>query len=349
MVGNLRPGAKGRSVASLVGGARPPRRAGKSLAEDRAGGRNSSGERCRGGAAGRHEGEAGMAARVAAVVAGIFSGLVAGTALEAAEWPPAPAGSVARDTRRAALDELPLDRMDPACRQEIEHFHRSTTIHRRLPVEAVRCDRELLEFVLAKPEALVDVWRVLGISRVSLDAAGPNQWRLADGYGTVGSVTLLHRERTETGNLWVFLGRGGYAGPLSPRDLTGSCLVVVRHESAGAGLEHLELEAFLDVDGLGLEIVTRSLKPLIVHSAAVNVHEICLFVSQLAAAADRNPIGMARLADKLSRTPPDDRRLLARLASGQGSGSGGGDDGEAMHEELAARWLPAEALEATRR
>jgi len=299
-----------------------------------------------------------MAARVAAVVAGIFSGLVAGTALEAAERPTAPAGSVARDTRRAALDELPLDRMDPACRQEIEHFHRSTTIHRRLPVEAVRCDRELLEFVLAKPEALVDVWRVLGISRVSLDAAGPNQWRLADGYGTVGSVTLLHRERTETGNLWVFLGRGGYAGPLSPRDLTGSCLVVVRHAAAepdhlGRPRQTVQVDAFLDVDGLGLEIVTRTLQPLIIRSAAANLHEICLFVTQFAAAAHRNPAGVTRLAERMSRTPPADRRTLVALAAGT-SGTpllqpGPETSAEHVTEELAARWLPAEALDAARR
>ena len=42
-------------------------------------------------------------------------------------------GAAGRESCSRAIDELPLDRMDPACRQEIEHFHRSTTIHRRLP------------------------------------------------------------------------------------------------------------------------------------------------------------------------------------------------------------------------
>jgi hypothetical protein len=154
----------------------------------------------------------------------------------------------------------------------------------------------------------------------------------------------------------VFHGHGGYDGPLAPKPLTGSCLLVVRHApvvDADAPAQRIEVEAFLDVDGLGLEIVTRTLQPLIVRSAAANVHEICLFVSQFARAADRNPAGVARLAERMSRTPPADRRTLVAVASG-GSGTppvraAADVSSDHVREELAARWLPAEALDAARR
>jgi hypothetical protein len=164
-----------------------------------------------------------------------------------------------------------------------------------------------LKFVLAKPEALVDVWRVLDISRVALDPVAAGTWRLSDGYGTTGTVRLIHHDHGPAGDLLVFHGRGGYDGPLAPKPLTGSCLLVVRHAPVvddDAPAQRIEVEAFLDVDGLGLEIVTRTLQPLIVRSAAANVHEICLFVAQFARAADRNPAGVARLAERMSRTPP---------------------------------------------
>ncbi len=304
-----------------------------------------------------------MTARTAAALAlglGMVCSLAGGRGSEAAERPPASGGitatlaDVATAGRAAcsrAIDRLPVDRMTPAARQTIDHFRQSTTIHRRLPAEMIRCNRSLLDFILAKPEALVDVWRVLGISRVSLDPVGPGRWQLCDGYGTTGSIHVLHRERHDGNGLVVLYGRGGYAGPLSPKDLTGSCLVVIRHETvAGADRlpeQQIELEAFLDVDGIGLEIVTRTLQPLIARSAAGNVHEICLFVSQFADAADRNPAGVARLADRMPRTEPADRRLLVALACGHGTPPQpplGDPGGERVHEELAARWLPADAI-----
>jgi len=92
---------------------------------------------------------------------------------------------------------------------------------------------------------------------VSFDPTGPGRWRLEDGYGTEGTVRLMHQEKGPTGTTMVFHGRGGYSGPMAPKALTGSCLIVVRHHEAVVGkrvAQKLEVEAFLDVDGLGLEI-----------------------------------------------------------------------------------------------
>jgi hypothetical protein len=261
-----------------------------------------------------------------------------------------------REACRRALAELPLDRMSPEHRHVAEHFGRAATLHRRLPAETIHCEPAFLEFVLSKPETLVDVWRVLGISRVALEPVAANAWRLSDGYGTTGTVRLIHHDQGPGGGLLVFHGRGGYDGPLAPKPLTGSCLLVVRHAPAADAdgpVQRLEVEAFIDVDGLGLEIVTRTLQPLIVRSAAANVHEICLFVSQFARAADRNPAGVARLAERMSRTPPTDRRALVALASGRSDTpperTAADTSPDQVREELAARWLPAEALEAARR
>ena len=263
----------------------------------------------------------------------------------------AEAGSSSRESRLRAMQAIPLDRMPAASRSVAEACLRATTLFRRLPVETVTCDGELLDFLLTKPETLVDVWRVLGISRLSLDPAGPGQWRLADGYGTVGVVKLLHHGRTADGGVLVFHGRGGYTGPLSPRRLTGQCLVVVRHSAlepdmAGRERQAVQIDAFLDVDGLGLEIVTRALHPLIVHSAASNLREICLFVSQFSAAAARNPAGIARLTSRMPRTDPEDRSALARLATGsRGTPADAAErhDATGFETELAARWMPAPA------
>jgi hypothetical protein len=260
-------------------------------------------------------------------------------------------GTSSREARRQAEAALPIDRMPQATQAVVERQVQATALYRRLPVETVACDSELVDFVLRKPETLVDLWRVLGISRLALDPAGPGQWRLSDGWGTVGAVRLLHHERRGAGGLFVFHGRGGYTGPLSPRDLTGSCLVLVRHwpvaaDAAGRPRQAVQVDAFLDVDGVGLELVTKVLQPLVVQTAASNLHEISLFVSQFSSAATRNPVGVARLTDRMSRTVADDRRALAALAAGDRVAAAVADADDDVRTELASRWLSADDIDA---
>ena len=303
-----------------------------------------------------------MTARMAAALAvGLCCGITWGSTATAKEQPPgsvatslADFGTAGRDSCRRAIDSLPMQRIAPAHHDVIAQYRGSTTVHRRLPGETIHCDPDLLAFLLAKPEALVDIWRVLGISRVSLDQVAPETWQLSDGYGTVGMVRLLHHQRSDTGGLLIFHGQGGYSGPLSPKDLTGSCLLVIRHHDLptadGRPTQRVDMEAFLQVDGLGLQLVTRTLQPLIVRSAAANLHEICLFVSQFSAAAGRNPTGIARLANRMSRTSASDRQTLVNVACGRATREvAQGGAAADLHEELAARWMTVESLDSLRR
>ena len=123
--------------------------------------------------------------------------------LRAAESPAVPGllpafsdgGSSSREARRQAMEALPMEQMTEPQRRAVEKALRSATLYRRLPVQTFTCDKDLFEFALANPESIVDIWRVLGISRLVLDPAGAAQWRLADGYGTVGTLRLLHHGR----------------------------------------------------------------------------------------------------------------------------------------------------------
>lgn len=276
-------------------------------------------------------------------------------------------GSSSRESRRRALEALPLDRIPEPQRKAIEPCLKSATLYRRMPVETVACDADLLDFALTRPEAIVDMWRVLGISRLTLDPVGPRQWRLSDGYGTVGVLRLVHQERQGRGGLLVFHGRGAYTGPLSPRNLTGSCVLLVRHGPAmpavdGRQRQTVQIDSFLDMDGVGLEIVTRTLQPIIVRSAASNLHEICLFMTTLSDSARTNPEGVAQLAGRLQQTDAADRQTLAMIArrAAQPAANNPPPHGarrdpadmaavDRLQTELASRWLSAEELDRIQR
>ncbi len=276
-------------------------------------------------------------------------------------------GSSSRHARQRAEAALPLEKMAAADRQAIEASLRTTTLYRRLPVELFSCDGDLLSFALDKPETIVDIWRLLGISRLALDPIGPEQWRLSDGYGTVGHLRLAHRDRRADGGILIFHGRGAYTGPLSPKNLTGNCVLMVRYRQAepmtdGRQRQAVQIDAFLEMDGIGLEIVTRTLQPLIARSAAANLHEICLFMASLSDAATTNPEGVVSLADRLPHTVPADRQALAAIARGtaQRQGrqqptrraevpAGSAASTDRLSVDLAARWLPVDELEHTQR
>ena len=112
----------------------------------------------------------------------------------------------------------------------------------------------------------------------------------------------------------------------------------------------MQIDAFLDADGVGLEIVTRTLQPLIVRSGAANLHEISLFMQSLSEAAEENPHGFDRLTGRLSKINVEDRRTLAAIGHNVAGGQSRGPMADArepdrLPADLAARWMPADELE----
>jgi hypothetical protein len=260
-------------------------------------------------------------------------------------------GSSTRAARAEALTALSKVMMPREKAELVRECVGSTTLYRRLPTQEFDCHPDLLLFALDHPEGVVDIWRVLDISRLALDPAGPDQWRLADGYGTVGTMRMLHRSGNSREGMLVLHGSGGYAGPFAPKPLTGRCIVLLRYQYATSSGQPstrvcLKSDAFLDVDGLGFEIVTRTLQPLIVATAGWNVHEICLFMGHLSRTAGENPLGVERLSERLTQTAPEHRRQLA-IAARRASEAGGAGRSETVREpeiagRLASRWRSGE-------
>jgi hypothetical protein len=253
-------------------------------------------------------------------------------------------GSSHRLARQEALEAMSRVRLPQAQAELVRDCVRSTTLYRRLPTQEFDCHPDLLAFALEHPEGVVDIWRVLEISRLTLNPAGPEQWRMADGYGTVGTMRILHRSGDAKQGTLLVHGRGGYSGPFSPKPLTGSCVVLLRYHYVDStpGSQArvcLKTDAFLDMDGLGLELVTRTLHPLIVTTAGWNVHEICLFMGHLSRTACENPRGVERLSERLTHIAPEHRTQLALAARRAGGKEGDADTEPDIANRLASRWM----------
>jgi hypothetical protein len=112
------------------------------------------------------------------------------------------------------------------------------------------------------------------------------------------------------------------------------------------------------MDGIGLDIVTRTLQPLIARSAAANLHEICLFMSSLSDAATVNPHGVATLAGRLTQTSEADRKILATIVKTVGerqeiqqsrshhlADNAKNVSADQVSVDLASRWLQSDELD----
>jgi hypothetical protein len=265
----------------------------------------------------------GMAARIprlrfALVCAGhvalVGIALLANSAILHAADPTGGKATNSRAAREEAVQAIPMDKLSREMRARISTVVNNASIYRRLPMQSIDCDPELFEFLVQNPEVVVDIWRVMGITNMTLDRNGPDRFRAADGQGTTGNVEFAFRSP----ELHIIVSEGVYDGPMYPVKLRGQCVLVMKtsHVREQNGRIHVvnRLDAFLRIENLGVEIVARTLQPLLGKTADHNFAETSAFVDQLSHTAEANPGGVSRLAQRLTHIEPKVRQQFAELA-----------------------------------
>jgi hypothetical protein len=223
----------------------------------------------------------------------------------------ADSGVSTREARATASRAIPWDSLRAADLQAVRAVVGDPTLYRRLPTRIADCDPEFFEFLVDNPELVVEVWGLLGISRLRLERIGPNEFRAMDGTGTAGVVRIVHRSRTEGGSLRVVaLAEGVYEAAPMPSAVTATCVLAMTAaattEANGRTYVTTDCDSFMRLDKPVAELVLKTLHPLVVRTADHNFTETVRFASLFSRTAQRNPDGMERLAGKL--TAVDERR-----------------------------------------
>jgi len=227
---------------------------------------------------------------------------------------PAPLrASTSRAAQQEAIESIPLDRLDPAARAKVSAVLANVSIFRRLPVEVIPCDSELYLFLLDHPDVVVNIWQVLGISRVTLHQAADGAFQVADDAGTTGSIQLLYRDQ----HTHVFYTEGQYNGPVFGNPIHGQVLIVMKsgyvQRPDGRCYITCRLDAFTHIDNVGVEIITKTIQPLIGKTADANFMQTAAFIGTLSRTAEVNHAGIQRLARKLALVQPEVRDQFAQI------------------------------------
>lgn len=162
----------------------------------------------------------------------------------------ADSGESDRATRDAAIRSLPTERLTAEANRTIQSIVQSPTIYRRLPTQAIDCDRDMFIFLARNPEVLVGMWDLMGITNVQIRRTGPYKMEAVDGSGTTCQVDLVYGDP----NLHIFVATGHYDGKLVAKPIEGSGVFILssRYSESAEGRTTVTgtIDCFLQLDSL---------------------------------------------------------------------------------------------------
>jgi hypothetical protein len=213
--------------------------------------------------------------------------------------------------KEEALRAIPLDRLSDPVRAKVSNVVSRPTIYRHLPTQIVECDPDLQIFLLRYPEVVVNIWQLMGVTKVKVNRTGPLTFDAIDGAGTVCRAELVYG----TPNVHVYYADGYYDGPLLQKPVTGDCVLLLRSSYGHRGGRTVvtnTLDVFARLDPLGVEILVKTFYPAVGKAVDFNFTESIKFVGQVSQAAEANGPGMQRVAANLQDVQPAVRESFSQ-------------------------------------
>lgn len=233
-----------------------------------------------------------------------------------------PANTAGATSDRAARDEaaraIPWREIAEPQRRNLQYVVQNASMYRRLPTRVIDCDPDLFTFLLQHPEVVVDVWQMMGVSRVTLQEVANQAYRADDGAGTTGNVAYVYSNwGPDANNLAVVYAEGAYEGKPFIHPLRAKSAIVLRsgavQETNGRNYVTVRVDSFVCIEQMGVELVAKTVQPWINKTADRNFIETLGFVSTFSQTAEKNPQGMQRLAARLRTVDGPTREELVNL------------------------------------
>ena len=225
-----------------------------------------------------------------------------------------PAGNNSRAAREDAARSIPMSKLDRSLSAKVQRVVGNPSIFRRLPVQVIDCDPKMYHFLLNNPEVIVNIWQVMGISKVQMVRTGPTSYEASDGAGSAGTVQVAY----SSGDTQVIYCEGMYEGPMFSKPLRAQCVLLLKagytQEANGRYLVTTRCDSFIHLEHVGLELLAKTFQPMVNKSADMNFVETANFVSMVSRTSERKPTGMAKLGNKLQNVSPEVRTAFIQTA-----------------------------------
>jgi hypothetical protein len=239
--------------------------------------------------------------------------------------------------RREAVQSIPFARLDAPAKAKVNAVLSNVTVFRRMPVRVVNCDPDLYLFLIRHPDVVVNIWEVLKLTQLQVRQAGPDTYHAMEADGSQTSFEFLYRGH----DLHMVYAEGSYVGALLPRPIKGRCLLILKsgyvRETDGRYYVTSRLDAFVNVDSGGAELLTKTIHAVLGRIVDTNFTQSIAFLGSLSHTAEINSRGVQRLAGKLTYVQPQQRQQLADLAAALAEKSAQNSDRHTADPPLVAK------------
>lgn len=212
-------------------------------------------------------------------------------------------GSSSKSLRKQIVRALPFGELTPETQDKINSVVLKPSIYRRLPVTSINADPDHFRFLIRYPEVVVNIWQLMGVTKMDTTRTGPFTISSNDGAGTISSIELVYG----TENLHIFYGTGTYEGPILKRKLTGKCVLVLRSENqtgpGGKATQTSQLDVFLKVDNATAGLIAKTIQPIVGSTADHNFVESLKFIQRLDQTTQNNGPGVEQMSKRLDIDP----------------------------------------------
>ena len=198
--------------------------------------------------------------------------------------------------RQTAIRTIPMNKLTKQAQRKLASVVNSPSIYRRLPITTIQADPDLQTFLVRYPEIVVNIWQIMGVTKMSSKRISDFVLATDDGVGTTSKADLVYG----SGDLHVYYCEGKYDGPMMLRPVKGRCVVLLKTEyftaRDGKTYSKNRLDIFLKLDNIAASVVAKTVHPLIGSTADHNFVESMKFLENLSQTAESNGPGVQRLA-----------------------------------------------------
>ena len=223
-------------------------------------------------------------------------------------------GTSSRQARQQAIQAVPLEQLNQLTRSKINEVLEKPSIYRRLPITQIDIDPDYFVFLVRHPEVIVNIWQIMGITKMKTERIGPYQLRTRDGEGTTSNVELVYGSN----NIHIYYATGSYQGPILKKQVRGRCVMILRSEYVlgpdGAHQAKSSLDVFLKVDNATASLIAKTLNPIVGSSADQNFVESLNFLHRLNETTEKNGTGVQRMAGRLQNLTSQVRLDFVKIA-----------------------------------
>lgn len=227
--------------------------------------------------------------------------------------------STSEATQAESRRSIPLAKIDPQFRPAVAAVLADPTIFRRMPTSVVDCRPELFTFLAQNPEVMVEIWRHLGVSQVTLTRLDERTCKLSDGAGTTGTIIVVEQTCEEGAqNRIVMLANGSFEGKPFQQPISAQCVLVLtsgsKEETNGRRFVAARMDAFIKLDRMSLALVAKAVHPFVGQTADRNFTDTMLFVSNLSYTAEKRPEAIEQVAIDMKNLDQPRRQGLIKAA-----------------------------------